>query len=116
MAEGWFSNRTVAEAAVIEVVGEVDVANVSQFADELERASNSGCSTIVVSFERATYIDSATVNALLHSADRLREKGQRLAVAMPSDNRCGRIFRLIGLDKLLPIKESVSEAALAEKP
>lgn len=110
MAEGWFSQQTLGDAVVIDVVGEIDIANVRHFEEEIQRASERATSTVVVSFERATYIDSATINALIDCSRKLRARGGNLVVAAPPDNCCTRIFRLIGIDKLLPVTDTVGEA------
>lgn len=110
MSEASFSRQVVAGVTVIDIAGEIDLANVGEFESALQDASEAHASTIVVSFEHATYIDSTTVNALLEQANSLRQKGCRLVLAAPFNGRCERIFRLVGIDKLLPVKDSIAEA------
>jgi anti-sigma B factor antagonist len=105
-----FSIRAVGDAAVLEVAGELDLSTIEAFHQAFEDAKAIGHSTIVVSFEKATYVDSTTINTLLTQARICSADGYRLAVVVPPDSPCVRIFELVGLRRVMRVAESVDTA------
>jgi anti-sigma B factor antagonist len=80
---------------------------------ELRRAVSADAPGIVVDLTECEFIDSSGVRALLLSREAQNgEDADRLAVATSSDQIL-RILSVMGLDKVIPIRPTVEEAAAA---
>ena len=81
---------------------------------ELRRAVASEAPGLVVDLTECEFIDSSGVRALLLSREAQNggEDADRLAVAASSDQIL-RILKVMGLDKVIPIRPTVVEAAAA---
>lgn len=99
----------LADACVIEVAGEVDVATVSMVARALDNAVRSCSDDVIVDAQRLTYIDSAGIQTLLSTQHRLAAAGRRLAIV-----GCHGIFHKLleisKLDRHFLVYPSVDEA------
>lgn len=95
------------DAAIVDVNGEVDLSNVQEFRNALEEARGSGKPMVVASFENTAYVDSTTINALVEESKKSSEQGVRLCVVVPKNSKCTKIFKLVELDRLLDVRESI---------
>ena len=77
---------------------------------ELRRAVGEESRGIVVDLTECEFIDSSGVRALLLSREAQAGDGERLAVAAVSDQIL-RILSVMGLDKMIPVRPTVEEAA-----
>lgn len=94
-------------ATIVDVKGEVDLSNVQEFRDALEEARRSGKPMVVTSFENTDYVDSTTINALVEESKKSSEQGVHLCVVVPKNSKCTKIFKLVELDRLLDVRESI---------
>ena len=94
--------------------GEVDLTNAEGLRDALLSALNSGALGLVVDMTATTFIDSAGVTALVRASRRASatEATVRLAVTAAPVLR---VLNLVGIDQLIEVHPSVSEA-LASLP
>lgn len=101
---------------VVRVRGEVDMSHEEELRGELRTAVASEARGIVVDLTECDFIDSSAVRALLLSreAQHPEEGHERLAVAASSEQIL-RILSVMGLDRVIPIRPTVEEAA-AELP
>jgi anti-sigma B factor antagonist len=99
---------------VVRVRGEVDMSHEEEVRAELRRAVASEAEGIVVDLTECEFIDSSGVRALLLSREAQEsEKGpNRLAVAASSEQIL-RILSVMGIDRVIPIRATVDEAAAA---
>ena len=104
------SERGPADTVVVRVAGEVDMSREGEVRAELAGLDGLERSGIVVDLTECEFIDSSGVRALLLSQE--TESGGGLAVAASSDQIL-RILSVMGLDKVLPIRPTVDEAAAA---
>ena len=107
------SERGPDDVCVVRVVGsEVDMSHEEELRAELRRAVASEAPGLVVDLTECEFIDSSGVRALLLSREAQNggEDGDRLAVAASSDQIL-RILSGLGLDKVIPIRPTVEEAA-----
>ena len=65
-------------SAFIELSGELDYARVPEVDHEIRAAEKSGASSIVISLQYLTYIDSSGLRLLLEAHSRLGEDPERL--------------------------------------
>ena len=111
---GVSSERGPEDVCVVRVVGEVDMSHEEELRAELRRAVESEAPGIVVDLTECQFIDSSAVRALLISreAQHADDGPERLAVAASSEQIL-RIVSVMGLDKVIPIRPTVEEAAAA---
>ena len=100
-----WSGRT----AVITASGEIDLTNAEAFRDALLSALNAGALGLVVDMTGATFVDSAGVTALVRASRRASatESTVRIAVTAPAVLR---VLNLVGIDQLISVYPSVTEA------
>jgi anti-sigma B factor antagonist len=112
-------NVTVARpdpsTALVEVVGEIDVATTPQLRSVLhELADEDGVSTVVVDLDGVDFIDSSGLGALIGCSRRLRSHGDgRELKLVCSRVNLLRVFEITGLDGVFPLHASVPEALKA---
>jgi anti-sigma B factor antagonist len=99
---------------VVRVAGEVDMSHEEELRGELRNAVASDSSGIVVDLTECEFIDSSGVRALLLSreAQNSDEGAEHLAVAASSEQIL-RILSVMGIDRVIPVRPSVEEAASA---
>jgi anti-anti-sigma factor len=96
---------------VVRVVGEVDISHEEELRQALQRAGTQG-SGIVVDLTECEFIDSSGVRALLLSRES-QDTGaghEPLAVAASSEQIL-RILSVMGVDKVIPVRPTLEEAA-----
>ena len=101
--------RRVADAAIVELVGEHDVSTVASLADALGRIGPEEAR--VVDLSAATFIDSSILTALVSAASRDGGSAATVVVAPPG-SAAARLFELTQAATVMPIYES-ADAALA---
>jgi anti-anti-sigma factor len=114
VSEEWFPAAWSGRTAVVIVSGEIDLTNAENLRDALLSALNAGARGLVVDMSATTFIDSAGVSALVRASRRAAatEATVRLAVTAPGVLR---VLNLVGIDQLIEVHPSVSEA-LASLP
>src|SRR5262249_55171738 len=102
------------DAYVVRIAGEFDMSHEAELRGELERARESGSGGLVVDLTDCEFIDSSAVRAMLLSreAQQPKDGSEVLAVAASSDQIL-RILSVLGLDKVIPVRPTVEEAAAA---
>src|SRR5262249_32858089 len=97
-------------AAVIEVTGDLDIANAGQFEAAFERALTGDPEHVVISLMRATYFDSIGVHSLFRFAERLKTTRRRLMIVAPAGTTSRRVLEIAGVAAVYPMFESVDLA------
>jgi anti-anti-sigma factor len=94
---------------VVTATGEVDLTNAESLRDALLSALNAGALGLVVDMTATTFLDSAGVTALVRASRRASatEAALRLAVTAAPVLR---VLNLVGIDQLIEIYSSVSDA------
>ena len=102
------------DVRVVRVAGEVDISHEEELRGELRAAAAAGPRGIVVDLTECEFIDSSGIRALLLSrqAQHSGDESERLAVAASSEQIL-RILAVMGIDRVIPIRPSVDEAAAA---
>ena len=95
--------------AVVAASGEIDLTNADGLRDALLSALDAGARGLVVDMTATTFLDSAGVTALVRTSRRASatEATLRLAVTAPAVLR---VLDLVGLDRLVGVYPSISEA------
>ncbi len=101
---------------LVRVRGEVDMSHEDELRGELRNAVAAGSNGIVVDLTECEFIDSSGVRALLLSREAQNseeeEDSEHLAVAASSEQIL-RILGVMGIDRVIPIRPTVEEAAAA---
>jgi anti-sigma B factor antagonist len=97
---------------VVRITGEVDMSHEEELRAELRTAVAADTRGIVVDLTECEFIDSSGVRALLLSreATNSAEGSEHLAVAASSEQIL-RILSVMGIDRVIPIRPTVEEAA-----
>ncbi|MES9538089.1 MULTISPECIES: STAS domain-containing protein [unclassified Actinomadura] len=93
---------------LVRVKGDIDVVSRARFEEALFEAVETG-EPMVVDMREVTFCDSTGLNAIVAANRRAGERGTHLAlVALPP--RVQRVFRITGIDKFIPIHDTLREA------
>ena len=98
-----------ADAYVVSVAGELDIATAGRLREELELAIGRGARRVIVDLIGLTFIDSVALGVLTEGARRLRADGG-VCVVVSQDPRILRVFEITGLDRIFRIERSLAEA------
>jgi anti-anti-sigma factor len=105
-----FQTQIVAEkAAVVRVVGDLDILCCNAFAEALDGAAQ-GPGRVIVSLEDCEYCDSSGLLVLIRARKSL---GERLVVVVPRDSGLNRLFDITGLSAGLATVVSLDRALRA---
>lgn len=99
----------VGGACLLEVAGEIDLANVNVFIERLFELSVDGDQKIVLDMSDVEFVDSTVLNALFAAAPRVRANGGDMAILLGSRN-VERVFELTGLDEIYTIVRTRRQA------
>ena len=103
------STREEGGRVVVVAIGEVDVFTAPVLDAELSRLTHEGRSSIVVDHSRVDFLDSTGLSVLVKTLSRIRAAEGTLDVVVTSE-RVAKVFRLTGLDQLIPLHASVADA------
>lgn len=107
-----FSIERMGEVTVVDVDGELTVANRGELKERVLRRLEDGDDVFVIDFSKTGYIDSSGLGVLVSLSKRIREENGRLRLAgLNQDLRT--LFELTKLDTLFQLSDSRS-AALSE--
>lgn len=107
-----FSIERMGEVTVVDVDGELTVANRGELKERVLRRLDEGDEVFVIDFSGTGYIDSSGLGVLVSLSKRIREENGRLRLAgLNQDLRT--LFELTKLDTLFQISDTRS-AALAD--
>ena len=104
--------RQEGDIAIASILGRIDNTSSDRFQALMEEGLSSGPRSLLMDFERVSYISSAGLRVCLMLAKRLRSTGQALAMCSLSDvNR--EIVAVSGFDKLIMVHDNPESAIAA---
>jgi len=74
------STKTLEGINVLEIIGEVDIANVSLVAKALSNIAVSGKGPLILDAQHLSYVDSAGIQTILSAHKNLLTKGRKLVI------------------------------------
>jgi anti-sigma B factor antagonist len=101
------------DIAAVACVGELDMAEVDGFEDELRRLEDGGPETLVIDLSELTLIDSHGLSALLDADARARGTARQLVLVPPPDPVM-QVFRITLLDRRFAWADPDEPAGLPE--
>ena len=96
-------------AAVVDVVGELDLSTVAHWEATVGRAAH-GTETVVLDVSGVEFLDSAGVHALFRMLTTLQIQRKRLFIVAPREGRVRRLLEILDVPSLAWIGDSVTEA------
>jgi anti-sigma B factor antagonist len=103
--------RITGDVAIVAVVGELDISTAPELRGALVDAAAADPSHVVVDLTELEFLDSTGLGVIIGAFGRAKEAAGTLRVVCPQE-RFRRLFRITGLDGLMPVDESL-EAAMA---
>jgi anti-sigma B factor antagonist len=95
---------------VARIRGEVDMSNVSQLSTTLQNAVAQSAAGLVVDFSQTNYLDSAGLQFIFDLGKRLRDRGQRLYLVVPTKSPVGAVLDIVRVESLAPRCATLDEA------
>jgi anti-anti-sigma factor len=95
---------------LVELVGEADVTNSDALRDVLDAEVAKEPQTLIIDLSGLRFMDSSALHALLRVNRSLDRQGGVLALVSPQ-TAVAKILRLTTADRLIPVFDSVAEAA-----
>jgi anti-anti-sigma factor len=106
------STETEGGVDVLVLRGEVDIHTAPRFAKALQRVATQSTGHVVVDMADVSFMDSSGLGEIVRGYHELAAQDRRLAVAA-SQSATRRLFSMTGVDKLLAVADSRSEATEA---
>jgi anti-sigma B factor antagonist len=103
------ATRTVADHAVLEVGGEVDVYTAPKLRERLTELIDGGARNVVVDLDRVDFLDSTGLGVLVGAHKRLRPMGGTFSLVCAKESLL-KVFRITALDQIIPLHPSVEIA------
>jgi anti-sigma B factor antagonist len=89
-------------AAVLRIVGELDVASTPQLEAELATLLEAGKANVVIDMAGVQFIDASGIGTLVTAADRARAAGGGIVLCRPT-SRVTRVIDMLELNGALPV-------------
>jgi anti-anti-sigma factor len=99
-------------AVVIALPAEIDMANADRVGQQLRSALTPGVRTVIADMTATRFCDSSGINMLVRAHQQAAANGTELRLVVAS-TAVLRVLTLTGLDDLLPIYPSLSQALTA---
>jgi anti-anti-sigma factor len=99
-----------AGSPVARIRGEVDMSNVGEVSMTLQNAVHQSAAGLVIDFSGTDYLDSAGLHFIFDLGKRLRDRGQRLYLVVPSGSPVGTVLDIVSVDSIAPRCETLERA------
>ena len=97
------------------VVGEIDTSNAEKLLKTILGGVSNQAAGLVLDLTHTTYLDSSGIHVLFEASTRLTASGQQLRIALPADSLILDVLKVTGLVDVIPVEETVEDAAQALK-
>lgn len=104
------SESSGAPYTLVALAGELDATNNQQLRHTLEAEIAAGPRRLIVDLSQLEFMDSSALKVLLHGHRALARRGGALALAHPQ-GPVARVLALTRADQLVPVSDSVEQAA-----
>ncbi len=95
---------------VVTPSGEIDAHTAPQLRSTiLDQLSAPEVSQLVIDLSRVSFLDSSALGVLVGTLKRMRERGGRLDIVLPSSH-ARRVFEITALDRVLSLHETLEDA------
>ncbi|MDQ6817818.1 MAG: STAS domain-containing protein [Actinomycetota bacterium] len=101
--------RSEADARVLTLGGELDLAACPELEEELDQALRSQVSLVLVDLRELDFMDSTGLSALVRAHQRAEQNGQRF-VLVNGSHQVQRLLSLTGMEKRMTLVDDPGEA------
>jgi anti-sigma B factor antagonist len=108
LADVQFEER--AGSPVARIRGEIDMSNVGDLSMTLQNAVVQTAAGLVIDFTETQYLDSAGLQFIFELGKRLRDRGQRLYLVVPSGSPVAAVLDIVNVDSMAPRCETLDAA------
>src|SRR3954471_6883059 len=99
-----------AGSPVARIRGEIDMSNASELGLTLQSAVVQSSAGLVIDFSETQYLDSAGLHFIFDLGKRLRDRGQRLYLVVPSGSPVAAVLDIVSVDAIAPRCETLEQA------
>jgi anti-anti-sigma factor len=99
----------VADAVVIRVAGEIDLASAPELGRALE-ADPGDARYVVVDLSAVGFLDSSVLNVLVRGRGDAADRGIEFRVVSPADHAVRKVFEITRLNDVLGVVDSLDDA------
>ena len=110
MNELQITGEMAGEIAVATLRGDIDLVETDHASEELTKLAGSTGVALVLDLDRVHYVDSSGVRMLFSLARELEVRRRSLVFVLSEASPLCRLFKVTGLDELVPIAPTVPEA------
>jgi anti-anti-sigma factor len=107
--------RTEEGVVIARLVGEIDLANARAIGSLVAGAVPNDADGVVLDLSDTTYLDSSGVHLVFDLNERLRERQQRLVLAIPEGSRVRRVLDLVNVGAVVPVTVELEDAKAAAR-
>jgi anti-anti-sigma factor len=107
--------RTEEGVVIARLVGEIDLANARAIGSLIAGAVPNDADGVVLDLSDTTYLDSSGVHLVFDLNERLRERQQRLVLAIPEGSRIRRVLDLVNVGAVVPVTVELEDAKAAAR-
>jgi anti-sigma B factor antagonist len=104
------TTRDDSGVVIARIAGEMDASNTSHVENELTAAVPNSAPGMVLDLSDLSFVDSSGVELFFRLGERLEDRRQRLAVALPEGAPIERVFEIVRFSEKLPLAGSVEQA------
>jgi anti-sigma B factor antagonist len=102
--------RLIGQVVVASVSGEIDLSNAADLRAAIARELSNEPLGLVVDLTAVDYLDSAGIQVIYDLRERLRERGQRLALVVAGDSSIAETLRIVDVPNAVAIAGTVDDA------
>src|SRR6478735_6294103 len=95
---------------VARIRGEIDMSNVGELSHTLQSSVQQAAPGLVIDFSQTAYLDSAGLHFIFDLGKRLRDRGQRLYLVVPSGSPVAAVLDIVSVDSIAPRYETLEQA------
>jgi anti-anti-sigma factor len=101
------------DTVIARLRGEVDLSNEASVKERLIGSVPNTAAALVLDLSETDYLDSSGVRLIFELAHRLRSRGQKLDLVVPSESVINRLLAVTEMERVVPMSSSVD--ALLER-
>jgi anti-sigma B factor antagonist len=95
---------------IAQIAGEMDASNAAHVENELTAAVPNAAPGMVLDLSDLSFVDSSGVELFFRLGERLEDRRQGLAVALPEGAPIQRVFEIVRFSEKLPLAATIEEA------
>ena len=116
MTDAELHSQRLAGGTVLSLSGEIDLENAGRARDRIVDQLGDERDGVVLDLSGVSHLDSAGVRLLFDLAGRMSERRQELAVVAPMDSLARDVLKVVALESVVPVADTLEEALGRVRP